>query len=282
MKRHTVPAGSVVVFAIAVGLVGSLSASGQTLGEVAKKEADRRKAQPSAGKVYTNKDLPSSAQKPATTATPAGETPAPADPVAAATEQKAEDAKASGEKPQGDQKDEAYWKNRMSTAREELRRNEMFAEALQTRINSLNQDFTSRDNPAQRSAIGTDRTEALKELDARQAGRRARQEADRRHRRRSAQSQRASRLASLNSRPRGFSSRPDSPRRRQGLATDDAPACAGASGPCGPRGARSAGSRAASRSSGSPSVVLSDLRLPDGDGFGVLRAVEGHRCPMFR
>ena len=164
MKRHTLP-GSVVVFAIAVGLSGSPAASGQTLGEVAKKEADRRKAQPQTGKVYTNKDLPASAQKPAT-ANPSTGTPAqtPPDPVAAATEQKAEDAKAPGDKPQGDQKDQAYWKNRMATAREELRRSEMFAEALQTRVNTLNKDFNSRDNPAQRSAIGADRTEALNEL----------------------------------------------------------------------------------------------------------------------
>ena len=164
MKRHTLP-GSVVVFAIAVGLSGSPAASGQTLGEVAKKEADRRKAQPQTGKVYTNKDLPASAQKPAT-ANPSTEAPAqtPTDPVAAATEQKAEDGKAPGDKPQGDQKDQAYWKNRMATAREELRRSEMFAEALQTRVNTLNKDFNSRDNPAQRSAIGADRTEALNEL----------------------------------------------------------------------------------------------------------------------
>ena len=164
MKRHTLPA-SVVVFAIAVGLSGSPAASGQTLGEVAKKEAERRKAQPQTGKVYTNKDLPASAQKPAT-ANPSTETPAqtPTDPVAAATEQKAEDGKAPGDKPQGDQKDQAYWKNRMATAREELRRSEMFAEALQTRVNTLNKDFNSRDNPAQRSAIGADRTEALNEL----------------------------------------------------------------------------------------------------------------------
>ena len=164
MKRHTLP-GSVVVFAIAVGLCGSPAASGQTLGEVAKKEAERRKTQPQTGKVYTNKDLPASAQKPAT-ANPSTEAPAqtPTDPVAAATGQKAEDAKAPGDKPQGDQKDQAYWKNRMATAREELRRSEMFAEALQTRVNTLNKDFSSRDNPAQRSAIGADRTEALNEL----------------------------------------------------------------------------------------------------------------------
>ena len=169
MKHHTLPA-SVVVFAIAVGLSGGPAASGQTLGEVAKKESERRKAQPQTGKVYTNKDLPASAQKPAT-ANPSTDTTAqtPTDPVAAATGQKAEDGKAPGDKPpgdkpQGDQKDQAYWKNRMATAREELRRSEMFAEALQTRVNTLNKDFNSRDNPAQRSAIGADRTEALNEL----------------------------------------------------------------------------------------------------------------------
>ena len=59
---------------------------------------------------------------------------------------------------------EAEIKKRMADAREDLRRNEMFAEALQTRVNTLNKDFNSRDNPAQRSAIGADRTEALNEL----------------------------------------------------------------------------------------------------------------------
>ena len=136
------------------------AASGQTLGEVAKKEAERRKAQPSSGKVYTNKDLPASAQKPATTGTtPAAETATPTDPVAAATEQKPEDAKTPGDKPQGDQKDEAYWKTRMTTAREELRRAEMFGEALQTRINALNRDFngsTNNSGAAGRNRRGSD------------------------------------------------------------------------------------------------------------------------------
>ena len=165
MKRHTLAGSVVVSLAIAVGCLNAVAASGQTLGEVAKKEADRRKAQPQGGKVYTNKDLPASAQKPATPNPSAEAAPqTPTDPVAAATEQKAEAAKAATDKPQGDQKDQAYWKGRMSTAREELRRSEMFAEALQTRVNSLNKDFNSRDNPAQRSAIGADRTEALNEL----------------------------------------------------------------------------------------------------------------------
>jgi hypothetical protein len=167
MKRHTLAAGP-VVFAIAVGFFSAAVASGQTLGEVAKKEAERRKGQSQGGKVYTNKDLPASAQKPATPSPAATSTEAPAqtatDPVAAATQQKADDAKTATDKPQGEQKDQAYWKGRMAAAREELRRSEMFAEALQTRVNALNKDFNSRDNPAQRSAIGADRTEALNEL----------------------------------------------------------------------------------------------------------------------
>jgi hypothetical protein len=169
MKRHRVLAGSAVTLLLLIGGATSRAVAGQTptLGEVAKKEAERRKTQPApAGKVYTNKDLPESAQKPAaSTATPAApEATAASDPVAVATEQKAADAKAPGDKPQGAAKDEASWKKRMADAREDLRRNEMFAEALQTRVNTLNKDFNSRDNPAQRARIGEDRTEALNEL----------------------------------------------------------------------------------------------------------------------
>jgi len=165
MKRHGVIAGSAVVFLLVVGLsaVRVVAAQTPSLGDVAKKEAERRKTQPpTAGKVYTNKDLPESAQKPAT-ATPAPAAQGtPQDPVAVATEQKAADA--SADKTKGEQKDEAYWKKRMADAREELRRNEVFVGALQTRVNTLNRDFANRDNPAQRSRIADDRTEAATEL----------------------------------------------------------------------------------------------------------------------
>ena len=158
--------------AILGGSAAAVRGQTPTLGEVAKKEADRRKAQPSAGKVYTNKDLPASAQVPATGAPASGQqTATPVDPVAAATAQKPVDAKPEGEakaagetKPEGETKDEAWWKNRIMSTREELRRNEMFAEALQTRINALSRDYTSRDNPAQRRQIGQERAESLSEL----------------------------------------------------------------------------------------------------------------------
>ena len=161
MDRLVVSVARVALSAVILaGSAGAVQAQTPTLGEVAKKEADRRKAQPPSGKVYTNKDLPASAQ------TPAGAAPAtPVDPVAAATAEKPAEQKPEGEaKPEGETKDEAWWKNRIMSTREELRRNEMFAEALQTRINALSRDYTSRDNPAQRRQIGQDRAEALSEL----------------------------------------------------------------------------------------------------------------------
>jgi hypothetical protein len=156
-------AAAALTWALAMPAASALAQT-PSLGEVARKEAERRKALPPSGKVYTNKDLPPSAQKPAPSSAAGTETTIPLDPVAAATGEKPADAKAEADAKPGAEKNEAWWAGRISAAREAVRRNEMFAEALQTRINALNRDFTSRDNPAQRSEIGRDRTEALSEL----------------------------------------------------------------------------------------------------------------------
>ena len=60
--------------------------------------------------------------------------------------------------------DEKYWRGRINAAREEIRRNEMFRDALQTRINALSADFAGRDDPYQRAKIADDRQKALAEL----------------------------------------------------------------------------------------------------------------------
>jgi hypothetical protein len=138
---------------------GAASAQSPGLGDVAKKEAERRKAQPPAGKVYTNKDLPESARKPALPP-PTTEAPVLPDPVAAA----AAEQPAQQPKPEGEQKDEAWWKARIGQAREDLRRNQMFAEALQSRINALTRDFTNAFNAPRQRAIGQQRAEAVAEL----------------------------------------------------------------------------------------------------------------------
>ena len=53
----------------------------------------------------------------------------------------------------------------MTGIRDNLQRAKMVQEALQTRINSLSADYASRDDPAQRGVVSSDRQKALAELD---------------------------------------------------------------------------------------------------------------------
>ncbi len=62
-------------------------------------------------------------------------------------------------------KDQAFWAGRMSKARTDLSRTQMFADSLQTKINSLQTDFVNRDNPSRRTKIKQDRNTALAELE---------------------------------------------------------------------------------------------------------------------
>ncbi|HEX5108323.1 MAG TPA: hypothetical protein VFV95_07755 [Vicinamibacterales bacterium] len=133
-------------------------AAAQSLGEVARREQARRKSAP-AGKVYTNESLPVVSTPPAPAAQQTGAAAAQADTPAAAP------STAAGAKPDETTKDEKYWRDRIKTAREALSRAESFAEALQSRINALSNDFVNRDDPAQRNAIAVDRDKALAELD---------------------------------------------------------------------------------------------------------------------
>ena len=49
-------------------------------------------------------------------------------------------------------------------AHDDIRRNEAFLEAMQTRVNALTADFTARDDPSQRAKIAEDRQKALAEM----------------------------------------------------------------------------------------------------------------------
>jgi hypothetical protein len=124
-----------------------------SLVELAQKEQERRKALKGAtsSKTYSDKDLP----KPATPAV-ASSLP-PAAPTAVPDEKPPE------AKPP-DQKEETAWRTRMTQAREAQRRAEMFAEALQSRINGLTTDVVNRDDPYQRAKLADDRQKALAEL----------------------------------------------------------------------------------------------------------------------
>jgi hypothetical protein len=137
----------------------SAAQSSPTLVEIAKQEEARRKALKVPSKVFSDKDTAQTGQAPA--AKPAGgapdatavpTTPAPVAPPPAAAE--------------SDGHDEAWWHQRMEKARADLRRNEAFAEALQSQVNALTTEFANRDDPAQRGKIGETRQNKLKELDA--------------------------------------------------------------------------------------------------------------------
>jgi hypothetical protein len=145
-----------IATAVILGLALASAASAQSLGEVAKKEESRRKAAANAGKVYTNDNLRPSdgVAPPPASAAPAGSA------EASSAQPKAEEKPADGPK-----KDEAYWRGRVTQIRDNLQRAKMFQEALQTRINSLSHDFSSRDDPAQRGVVANDRQKALSELD---------------------------------------------------------------------------------------------------------------------
>ena len=124
-----------------------------SLAEIARKEAERRKAVKAPSQVFTDKDVRALTPRPSP-APPSAE-PAAAPPPAG--EQKSE-------KP-GEIRNEAWWRERATAAREAIRRNEMFAEALQSRINALAADFANRDDPFQRLRIGEDRQKAMVELE---------------------------------------------------------------------------------------------------------------------
>jgi hypothetical protein len=82
--------------------------------------------------------------------------PAPAEAAAPAAEPAA---------PPTPARDQAYWRGRMTAARDQLDRSQTFAAALQSRIDALTLDFVNRDDPAQRSVVEQNRLKALAELE---------------------------------------------------------------------------------------------------------------------
>ena len=157
MTRHV---ASLVRLLSAIGLAWAIAAtvSAQSLGDLAKQEEARRKAVKAPGKVLTNdtiRSIPVSSP---------GSVPA-----AASTPGKDKESDASADKKSKPGEDpkakEDAWRKRIQGARDARQRAEVFAEALQSRINGLSADFTARDDPAQRAAVADQRQKALAELD---------------------------------------------------------------------------------------------------------------------
>lgn len=178
MKRTiaiTVVAG--LMFAAHAAAQSSI-ASNRSLAEVAKEEEARRKTIARPAKVYSNDSLRvdsravGTSQPSETSSNVAGgdanlaggtanlagagnTSGAAADPVPTA-EDKAQS---------GDAQGQAYWQGRIKEARDKVSRGQLFADSLQTRINSLLTDFVNRDNPVEKAKLEQDRIAALAELE---------------------------------------------------------------------------------------------------------------------
>jgi hypothetical protein len=150
----------------ALVLACAAAASAQSLADVARREEERRKVVRTSGKVYTNDALrpeqPSPGAAPAVPPPPATQPATPPTPSAdAPAAQKPTGPEAAGEDP----KTEPYWRKRVTAARDAMSRAQIFAEALQSRINVLSADYVNRDDPAQRDVVATERRKAVAELD---------------------------------------------------------------------------------------------------------------------
>ena len=154
----------VIAISTALVLASASLTSAQTtpstrpLADVAKAEEARRQQVRKPARVITNTDLrpditkgvagpPSTAASTAANGSPSNTT--PGGPAGDA----------------GPAKDQAYWSGRIKTARDLLTRQQLFADSLQTRINSLTTDFVNRDDPAQRQQIANKRDSVLAEIE---------------------------------------------------------------------------------------------------------------------
>ena len=156
-----------VLLALVLVSAAAAPATAQSLVEVARQERLRREvlarqAGPDAAppKVYTDADLVHSGRL---TVRIGDAAPDPtAGSGAAATRSEAPAPPSSGAAAAGD---EERWRDRMTAARQALEQAELRAAALQTRVDGLWADFTSRDDPAQRAALEQERQAGLAELD---------------------------------------------------------------------------------------------------------------------
>lgn len=147
-----------VAAALTLALAAPASAQTPTLAELARREEARRKAVTAPAKVVTNDDVPKGAA-------PKPGAPAADDKTGKAADKPAAADDASATKPGDSVKDASWWQKRIGAVRDELKRNEMFVDAMQTKINSLSADFAARDDPYQRARIGEERTRAIAEMD---------------------------------------------------------------------------------------------------------------------
>ena len=149
-------------FTLIATLAMPFTVRAQSLADVAKAEAARRKRQTAPTKTYTNETMGAPQGTDVSTApSPAVSDNATAKPAAAGTA--TPDAK-----PKGDAADEknteAYWKSRVTTLQQGLARNKVLTEAMQSRINALNAEALAADDPGRHATLQANLAAAVSEL----------------------------------------------------------------------------------------------------------------------
>lgn len=156
------------VLSALIALMVAAPVTAQSLADVARASNTKKKEAPKPGKTYTNDNLrqditPSNPSAAVPVTTDGTAAPAPAE-AAPSTDAAAAPAPASASADSA-QRDEKYWRGRMTAARDSLERATSFATALQSQINGLTTEFVNRDDPAQRAGIEQKRTKAVAELE---------------------------------------------------------------------------------------------------------------------
>jgi TolA-binding protein len=132
-----------------------------SLAEASRREAVRRQLAPRASTTLTNIGQPADTLVHSSAAEPRPADPPPAAPPAAG--QGGGAAQPPGPEPaKGGEKE---WREKIAVARQNLERNEVLVDAMQSRINSLQFDVVNRDDPAQQAQLRQQLGKAVGELD---------------------------------------------------------------------------------------------------------------------
>ncbi len=130
-----------------------------SLGEVARREALRRAATPPAARALTDADA--DRLTPSRSSIPESNRRRASEPPAGRGSAGAPDAEAA---PASKAHDETWWRDRRAKAQGTVDRDQLLADALQTRINALAADEAARDDPVARGQLNRERLQALAEL----------------------------------------------------------------------------------------------------------------------
>lgn len=154
---------------VAIAIMTWLNAPPKSLGEAAQREAMRRQMTGQSHASLTNIGQPMEIPlvPPAPTTPPvAGDDAAPQAAGDKATTKPDDRAKAAAD--EAPKKDEKWWREKINTANDTLKRDQMMGEALQTRVNTLKRDSVNFDNPNKQRDARDQLNAAMAELDRNQ------------------------------------------------------------------------------------------------------------------